>query len=117
MKTFLISAATLAALGGGAAAWADPPSEIVPTPANPSSHAESRAYTDALMDAIDHTCRRATNPTVGFNLLRFESCRESERDHIAATEPTGLFAARLGITRDQAETRLARMHIEDEFDS
>jgi hypothetical protein len=94
-------------LGGPAAAWADPPPEVVSTPADPSSPSQARAYTDALMDAIDRECRLTNNPAVGLNMLRYESCRESERDHIAATEPTGLFASRLGITREKAESRLA----------
>jgi hypothetical protein len=111
MKTFLISAATLLAVGGAGAAWANPPPDIVPTPADPSSPSEARAYTNALTDAIDRQCRSANNPTIGLNLLRFESCRDSERDHIAATEPTGLFASRLGITRDEAEARLADMQL------
>jgi hypothetical protein len=115
MKTFLISAATLLAFGGAASAWANPPPAVVSVPADPSSPSEARAYTDALTQAIERQCRLENNPVFGLNELHYESCIQSERDHIAATEPTGLFASRLGITRHEAEKRLAILEADDAF--
>jgi antirestriction protein ArdC len=116
MKILLISAATLAAFGG-AAAWADPPPDVVQIPADPASSAQAHAYTDALLSAVDHTCRVSNNPTIGFEMLRYEACRESERDRLAATEPTGLLAARFGITRREAESRFELSQMDEDFHS
>jgi hypothetical protein len=115
MKTIVISVAVAFTLGGAAAAWADPPSETVQVPTDLSSASQARAYTNALRDAIDRECRLANNPVIGFNEVHYEGCRESERAQIAATEPTGLFAARLGVTRKEAQSRYAQLQTDEDI--
>src|SRR5579871_5490198 len=87
--------------------YTDPPHayDAVPLPADPHSAEQAQLYTDALIDAIDHSCRRANNPPVEVDLYRFRECVAVETQRVAAEEPTGLLADRLGESRATAEAR------------
>lgn len=118
------------AIGGAAAgaASAEPPGfytfsysytspphayDQVPLPADPTSAEQAQLYTDALTDAVHHACRRANNPTVEVGEYRFEECVKVETQRVAAEEPTGLYADRLGESRAAAEARYVARHTAD----
>ncbi len=88
---------------GAASASADTVTETVTVPANLISKTQDQAYTQELLTTIDEVCRRANNPVIGERYWNYRACRASERARLAAQEPTGLLAQRLGETRTQAE--------------
>lgn len=69
----------------------------VSVPSDLSNPAVARAYTNALMHAAVTVCTKETAPVIGLNYYAYKACLKATRRNIAASEPTGLLAARLGL--------------------
>ena len=95
MKRLIVAAASVACLTS--AAYAEPQVEVA-VPANLSDKTVAAQYVSDVMAAVNKVCRRAAAPIVGANYYRFRACVEHTKATVAAQEPTGLLADRLGVT-------------------
>jgi hypothetical protein len=92
MKPLLIATA-IALLGAGAASA----EKAVSIPKNLDDPATAAAYTTELQHAVMSVCRQAATPVIGLNYFRYQSCLKTTGAALAKSEPTGLFAQKLGL--------------------
>ncbi|MBI1358923.1 MAG: hypothetical protein GC155_01430 [Alphaproteobacteria bacterium] len=76
------------------------PSKTVLVPAELKTDAQVKAYTDDLLGAVDSVCRRLTTPMIGTAYDIYRNCKKVTAVQTAQKDPTGLLAARLGLTAD-----------------
>ncbi len=99
MKRALITLAAAALLAAPAFAQ---PSRTVLIPAELKTDAQVKAYTDNLLGAVDSVCFRLATPMIGTAYDLYRSCKKTTAIETAHKDPTGLLAARLGLTADMA---------------
>lgn len=98
----LVQALIIAAFSTTAVAAANAEKVTVSIPSNVAEPAAAAAYTDNLMRATATVCSRETSPVAGTNYYRFRACLKQTRADVAAKDPTGLLAQRLGLSSSLA---------------
>lgn len=97
MKRLILTA--LASLSIASAAVAETTiTREVAIPKVLSSPAEIENYTQALEAAVKRVCRDAEGPNFGITRYRYVECVKTTRAQVAANDPTGLYAASLGLS-------------------
>lgn len=84
-----------AGLIGSGAAFAEK-SVKIPTDLNDAR--QVALYTAALKRAVKAECQRDATPVIGLNYYRYMACIKDTTAWLARAEPTGLFAAKEGLT-------------------
>jgi hypothetical protein len=89
---FILAAASLLACGAAQAQQVE-----VAVPADLAAPDAAAAYTSSLIDAVDKVCAREAGPVIGVGYYVFWACVKQTRIDVAAKDPTGLLARRLGL--------------------
>jgi UrcA family protein len=98
MKRLFLAATVILAPALAAPAFAEPTVQVQ-VPANVRTEAGQKAYLDNLDRAVNRVCHRAVGPVVGVSWYTFRDCIIATKAEVAAREPTGLYASRLGLER------------------